>query len=71
MKDLMSLSEQHDIEAKLYNSDGIQRIYKLVGDVRTAQWFESTCDEDIEGKELWSKFIRFLEKDLKFSNKNN
>uniref|UniRef100_A0A7M6DQR2 Peptidase aspartic putative domain-containing protein n=1 Tax=Clytia hemisphaerica TaxID=252671 RepID=A0A7M6DQR2_9CNID len=65
MKDLMSLSEQHNIEAKLYNSDGIQRLYKLIGDSRTTRWFESICDQDLEGKELWFQLIEFLERDLK------
>ena len=65
MKNLMSLCKQHKIEAKLYNSDCIQRLYKLLGDMRTTRWFEFICDREIEGKELWTELINFLEKDLK------
>ena len=35
MKDLMTMTRKHDIEAKLYHGDSIQRIYKLIGDSRT------------------------------------
>ena len=34
IKDLMQLSHRHNIEHKLYNSDALDKIYKLIGDGR-------------------------------------
>ena len=34
IKDLMQLSHRHDIAPKLYNSDALDKIYKLMGDGR-------------------------------------
>ena len=32
IKDLIELSHRHKIENKLYNSDAIEKIYKIIGD---------------------------------------
>ena len=65
MKDLMTMTRKHDIEAKLYHGDSIQRIYKLIGDSRTTRWLQQICDEDLDGEELWTKLITYLEKEMK------
>ena len=65
MTDLMNLAEKHNIEVKLYNSDGTNKIYSLMGDNRLTRWLTSISDVDIEGKELWKRLIKFLEKELK------
>ena len=65
MTDLMSLAKYHDIEGKLYFGDGIDTIYGLMGDFRVTKWLTQICDQGLDGKELWSELIRFLEKELK------
>ena len=65
MKDLMALAKKHGIEPKLFHGDGIQRIYKLIGDSRTTRWLQHICDEDPDGEELWNKLIVFLEREIK------
>ena len=66
IKDLIQLSYRHNTEHKLYNSDALDKIYKLMGDGRMTKWLSSIYDEDIEGEVLWKGLIVFLEKD--FSN---
>ena len=70
MNDLMKLAEKHDIENKLYNGDGLDTIYGLMGDARLTRLFSSICDEELEDKVLWSRFIRFLAKELVVQEKS-
>ena len=65
MKDLVSLSKQHNIERKLYHGDGLQKIYKLIGESRTTRWLSQTCDENLDEERAWESLQMFLEKDLK------
>ena len=65
MTDLMSLAKYHDIEGKLYFGDGIDLIYGLMGDFRVTKWLTQTCDQNLDGKELWVELIQFLEKELR------
>ena len=65
MTDLMALAKYHNIEGKLYYGDGIDTIYAMMGDFRVTKWLTQTCDLNLEGKELWSELIQFLEKELK------
>ena len=65
MKDLMCLAKYHKIEGKLYYGNGIDQIYKLMGDTRMTKWISISCDEELEGEELWNELIKFLEKDLR------
>ena len=69
IKDLMQLSHSHDIEPKLYNSDALNKIYKLMGGGRMTKWLSSIYDEDIEEEVLWKRVIVFLERTLVFNNK--
>ena len=52
MKYLVSLSKQHHIESKLFHGNGLERIYKLLGDGRMARWISKSCDDDLEGEKL-------------------
>ena len=52
MKDLMSLCVKHDIEQNLYHSDGLEKIYKLLGDSRVIRWLNISCNKYLESKEL-------------------
>jgi len=66
MKDLMSLAKKHSIEARLYNSNGLEKVYKLIGENRTTRWLSISCEEErSEGEALWLKFISFLEKEIR------
>ena len=64
IKDLIQLSERHDIEAKLYNSEALDKIYKIIGDGRVTKFLTNIYDENLEGEILWKRLIKFLEKDL-------
>ena len=64
IKDLIKLSHRHNIENKLYNSHAMDKIYKIIGDVRVAKFLLNIYDEDLEGEALWKRLIAFLEKDL-------
>ena len=65
ISDLMKLAEKHHIEAKLYNGDGIDMIYGLMGDSMITRWLTSISDETLEDEELWVRLVKFLEKELK------
>ena len=65
MKELMKMSKKHNIEAKLYHGDSIERIYKLLGDSRVTRWLSGTYDQKLDDKQAWSKLTEFLEKDMK------
>ena len=64
IKDLMQLSNRHNIEPKLYNSDALNKIYKLMGGGRMTKWLSSIYDEDIEEEVLRKRVIVSLEKDF-------
>ena len=65
MKDLLKLCKKHKIEAKLYNGDTIEKIYKLMGDVRVTRWLTKICDVEVDDEDLWERLVQFLEKDLR------
>ena len=65
MKDLMKLSEEHNIEEKLYHGEGLQQIYKQLGDGRVTRWLLTICNEQLEYKKVLEKLILFLEKEVK------
>ena len=65
MKDLMKLEKQHNNEEKLYRREGLQQIYKLLGDGRVTRWLTTMCDEQLEDRKVWEKLILFLEKEMK------
>ena len=65
IKDLMNLAEKHNIKEKLYNGDGLERIYSLLGDSRLIRWLTKSSEEELEGEEQWSKLIEFLEKEAR------
>ena len=64
MNDLMKLAEKHEIESKLYNGDGLNIIYGMLGDSRLTRWLSSINDVELEDKELWKRLIKFLDKEL-------
>ena len=65
MQDLMRLANNHDIEEKLYHGDGIYSIYRILGDAKVTKFIERTCDNTLDGKDLWEELLRFLERDIK------
>ena len=65
MKHLMELAREHDIEARLYSGDGLERIYNLLGDSRLTRWLSQIIEKKLSDKQLWSGLIVFLESDLK------
>ena len=65
IKDLMNLAEKYSIKEKLYNGDGLERIYSLLGDLRLIRWLTKVSEDELEGEEQWSKLIEFLEKEAR------
>ena len=65
MKDLMNLAETHSIEPRLYHGDGINQIYKLIGNRQTTLWLQSIEEEMPDGKDLWVRLLKFLERELR------
>ena len=46
MKDLVKLAKAHDIEAMLYNGDGLDRVLKLLGEGRVTRWLSKLYDDE-------------------------
>ena len=65
VKDLEHLACEHNIQARLYSGDGLDRIYQLLGDNHVTRWLSTICDDTYNGQELWSKLTEFLEKELR------
>ena len=67
MKELMALASKHEIEPHLYYGDGINHIYNAMGNQLTMRWLTSCAEEEEkpDGKQLWSKLLTFLEREMK------
>jgi len=65
IKDLLELSKKHNIQEKLFHGDALQKVYKLIGDKRVTKWLDISCEENLEGEDLWLQLTTFLEKELK------
>ena len=64
INDLIRISTKHSIEQRLYNGDGLEIIYNLMGDARMTRWLTSISEETLVDEELWARLIKFLEKEL-------
>ena len=64
MKDLIKLPKQHNIEEKLYHGEGLQQMWKCLGDGRVTRWLSTICDEQFEDRTVWEKLILFLKKEI-------
>ena len=51
IKDLMNLAEKYSIKEKLYNGDGLERIYSLLGGSRLIRWLTKSSEDESEGEE--------------------
>ena len=65
MKDLENLSKQHKIEQKLYHGDGLQRIYKLIGEGRITRWLSQNDDVELDEEASWKSLMNFLKKEIR------
>ena len=65
IRDLIKVAKQHNIEAKLYNGDGLEIIYNSMGDNRVTRWLTSICDDELADEQLWGRLLKFLERDLR------
>ena len=65
--DLMKIAKVHKIEEKLYNGESIYTIYKVMGDAKVTRFIEveKTYEDELKGKDLWDRLVKFLEKDIK------
>ena len=69
MKDLEMLCKRHKIEQRLYNGDGMQKIYKILGEARITRWISKNSDKDINEEESWRSLLEFLEMEMKIVQK--
>ena len=69
MRDLLNLASKHRIEKYLFYGEGLERIYRLMGNVRTTQWLKESCDIEQHEELLWTRLVAFLEKELKVEQK--
>ena len=65
MKELFQLAEQHNIKSSLYSGDGLERVYKMMGDSRVKRWLSTICQVEYNDEQTWNHLIKFLESDLK------
>ena len=65
MQDLMRLAKDHAIEEKLYYGDTIYSIYRTLGDAKVTRFIEKNCDEKLDGADLWTELLKFLEREIK------
>ena len=55
--DLMDLSKQHKVENELYYGDGLEKIFKLLGQGRATRWISETCDKELSNEESWKSVL--------------
>ena len=68
----MQLAEYHKIERKLYYSDSINYVHKLLGENRLTRCLSlSTSDETKEGREVWRQQTLFLEKEIRVNQQSS
>ena len=48
IKDIIQLSHKHNIKNKLYNSDAIDKLYKIIGNGSVLKFLMKIYDEDLE-----------------------
>ena len=61
----MNLADYHKIKEKLYNSEGLEQIYNLIGDNRLIRWLSHVSEEGLSGENEWTRFVQFLEKEMR------
>ena len=69
--DLLKLSNKHNIEQRLFNGEGLDIIYGLMGDYRVTKWLNEISDDELEDGPLWNRLIKFLEKELKIQQQKS
>ena len=70
IKDVIQLSHKHNIENKLYNSDVLDKIYKINGEGRVIKFFVKLYDEKLEKEALWKRLTALFEKDFNIQKQN-
>ena len=67
IKDIRNLADYHKIKEKLYNSEGLEQIYNLIGDNRLIRWLSHVSEEGLSGENEWTRFVQFLEKEMRIN----
>ena len=65
MMELSSLAEKHNIEASLFHSSNLAKIYFLIGRKRQADIIKKMLDVNATEKESWAMIIDYLDRELK------
>lgn len=65
MRDLLNLASKHRIEKNLFYGEGLDKIYRLMGETRMTRWLEQSCELEVNEKVFWTRLMNFLEKELK------
>ena len=65
MKELRTLAEKHNIEEDLFHGSNLGKIYNLLGEKREKEIVKQNMNTKMTKKEIWSKIIDFLHKELR------
>ncbi|XP_066916720.1 uncharacterized protein [Clytia hemisphaerica] len=69
MRDLLNLASKHNIEKNLFYGEGLEKIYRLMGNARMTQWLKESCELEANEKVLWNQLLLFSRRSLKLSNR--
>ena len=68
MKDILHLATTHSLQSHLFYGDTFDKIYRLMGEGRLRKFLSQESLPE-EGLPLWNELTKFLEKELKVSQK--
>ena len=64
-KDLMRFANKHNIKKKLYDGDGLERIYHLLEEAQLIRCLTKSSEIEVEGEEQCKMLIKYLEKEAR------
>lgn len=69
MTELSDLAWRHDVEAALYHSSNLAKIYSLLGSKRQSDIVKRLLDRDASEKESWDEIISYIDREIKLKEK--
>ncbi len=65
MTELSKLAEKHEIEAALYHSSNLAKIYALLGQRRQSDIMKKLLKRDVSVKESWEEIVLYLDREVR------
>ena len=69
MTELSELAWRHDVEAALYHSSNLAKIYSLLGSKRQSEIVKKLLDKDASEKESWDEIISYIDREIKLKER--